>query len=433
MATRTARRWTCVLPLFSAACRPVSSTAVLSGQPSVAAPTILLRGENLAAVKSRLLSGDATLRPAYDALLRDARGALTAGPFSVTQKHRVAPSGDKHDYMSLAPYWWPDPTKPGGLPFIRRDGDVNPESRLDTDSPRFARMTDAVETLSLAYYFSGDDTYAAHAATLLRTWFLDPTTRMNPNLRYAQAIPGVTDGRGIGIIDTRNMSTIVDDVLLLRNAPAWNASDEAAMRDWCRSYLAWLLSSVQGKEEDAQANNHGTWYDAQVATLALFVGDTALARRRIGESAKRRLASQIAPDGRQPNELARTRPLHYSLFNIEPFARLAELGRLVAVDLWHFEAPNGASLRKAVMFVAPYFDPSHRWPGQETTPAKPRDFLRAMRQASLAYSDPALDAAVRAVGQDVLQQDRSRLLYPKSLGENGSASPAEPSATRARH
>jgi hypothetical protein len=406
-----------MLPLFGAACRSASPPVVLNGQPSVAAPTILLRGENLVAVRSRVLSGDPTLRSAYDALLRDARAALTAGPFSVTQKRREAPSGDKHDYMSLAPYWWPDPTKPGGLPFIRRDGEVNPESRSDTDSPRFGQMSDAVETLSLAYYFSGDAAYAAHAAMLLRTWFLDSATRMNPNLRYAQAIPGVTDGRGIGIIDTRNMSTIVDDVLLLRTAPTWHASDEAAMRDWCRAYLAWLLTSVQGKEEDAQRNNHGTWYDAQVATLALFVGDTGLARGRIGESAKARLASQISPDGRQPNELARTRPLHYSLFNIEPFARLAELGRHVGVDLWHFEAPKGASLRKAVMFVAPYFDPKNRWPGEEVTPAKPRDFLRAMRQASLAYSDPALDAAIRAVGQDVLQRDRSRLLYPKSLGE----------------
>ena len=406
-----------MLSLFAAACRSPSAKPVLNGQPSVAPPTILLRGGNLAAVKSRLLSGDASLRPAYDALLRDARAALTAGPFSVTQKGRVAPSGDRHDYMSLAPYWWPDPTKPSGLPFIRRDGEVNPESRSDTDSPRFGQMSDAVETLSLAYYFSGDETYAGHAAMLLRTWFLDSTTRMNPNLRYAQAIPGVTDGRGIGIIDLRNMSTIVDDVLLLRTAPAWGASDEAAMRDWCRAYLTWLLTSAQGKEEDAQRNNHGTWYDAQVATLALFVGDTALARRRIGESAKARLASEIAPDGRQPNELSRTRSLHYSLFNIDPFARLAELGRLVGVDLWHFEASNGASLRKAVMFVAPYFDPKNAWPGQELTPAKPRDFLRTMRQASLAYSDPALNTAIRAVGQDVLQRDRSRLLYPKSLGE----------------
>lgn len=378
-----------------------------------AAPLVSLwRADNLARARERLAHGDAALRPAYDALLSAANEALAAGPFSVMDKQRTPPSGDKHDYMSLAPYWWPDSTKPEGLPFIRRDGDVNPESRRDTDSPRFGQMSNAAETLALAYYFSNDPRYARRAGLILRTWFLNPATRMNPNLRFAQAIPGVTEGRGIGIIDTRDMTSIVDDVALLRGAPGWSVDDERAMRDWCRTYLSWLQTSVQGREEAAAKNNHGTWYDAQTASLALFVGDTSLARHVIGVSAKARLAAQIAPDGKQPEELARTRPLHYSLFNLEPFGRLAELGRHVGVDLWHYDAPTGASLHRAIAFVAPYFAPAAKWPGPEITPANPEDFLKTIRQAAEAYHDPSLDAAIHAMRPIALSTDRSRLLYP---------------------
>ena len=400
-----------LVALLASACRSSTSTA-----PSTAASApielLVLRADNLARAKAGVRANDAKFRDAYDDLLRDANVALTVGPFSVTQKKRTPPSGDKHDYMSLAPYWWPDSTKPGGVPFIRRDGDVNPESRLDTDSPRFGAMADAVETLALAYYFSNDARYGARAAELVRAWFLAPATRMNPNLRYAQAIPGVTDGRGIGIIDTRNLSFVMDAVTLLRGTPGWSTADTDAFRDWCRQYLTWLLTSTQGKEEAAQRNNHGTWYDAQVAALALYTGDTALARRTISESAPARLASQIAPDGSQPEELSRTRPLHYSLFNLEPFNRIAELSRHVGVDFWHQRAPNGADLHVAMMYLAPYLDPAAKFPRPEITPAHQEDFLRTIRQAQQAFHDPKLDAFVARMHAEVLRTDRSRLLYP---------------------
>jgi hypothetical protein len=394
---------------LAAACR-----ATTSPNPA-AAPrpgTVVIRGENLVRAKAGVLARDEKFRDAYDDLIRDANTALTVGPFTVTQKRRTPPSGDNHDYMSLAPYWWPDSTKPNGVPFIRRDGNVNPESRIDNDSPRFGAMADAVETLALAYYFSNDAKYGARAAELVRVWFLAPATRMNPHLRFGQAIPGVTDGRGIGLIDTRNLSSVIDAVALLRDAPGWSVADADAFRAWCRAFLAWMQTSTQGKEEAIQRNNHGTWYDAQIAALALFTGDTALARKTIAESAPARFAAQIAPDGSQPEELARTRPLHYSLFNLEPFYRLAEMGRHVDVDLWHHRATNGADFRSALMYLAPYLDPSSKFPRPEITPAHQEEFLRTIRQAQRAFRDPALDAAVARMHAEVLRTDRSRLLFP---------------------
>jgi hypothetical protein len=398
--------------LVSACSHPPVSRVISAPEKTTAPNTALLRGENLVRASRRLAAGDPAMRASYDALLRDADAAMKLAPFTVTAKKRTPPSGDKHDYMSLAPYWWPDPAKPNGVPFIRRDGDVNPESRLDTDSPRFLQFADAVEALTLAYWFSHDARYGQRAALLLRTWFLDPATRMNPNLRFAQAIPGVTEGRGIGIIDTRNLATIVDDVVLLRGASGWTSADESAMRDWCRAYAQWLQTSPQGKEEAAAKNNHGTWYDAQLASLALFVGDSALARSTIASAGPKRIAAQIRPDGSQPEELARTRPMHYSLFNIEPFSRLAELGRHVGVDLWSYRAPNGASLHQAVLFVAPYLDSTKKWTGEEIVPLHPEEFIRTIRQAAAAYRDPAIDAALESMPPRARREDRSHLLYP---------------------
>ena len=393
-----------------AACAP---RATVTSTPTARPRVFLLRAENLERARTLVHARDAKVRVAWDSLRHDADRAMTVGPFSVMHKRRVGPSGDRHDYVSLGPYWWPDSTKPNGMPYVQRDGVVNPEARLDSDSPAFGRLVEAVESLALASWLGGERRYGDRAALLLRTWFLDPATRMNPNLEFAQGIPGTTPGRGIGVIDTRDLARIVDAIGLLRATGAWTAQDETGMQAWARDFQRWLATSKNGGDERAAKNNHGVWYDAQLASVALYVGDTAAARRTIATSAAERIASEIAPTGEQPLETARTRPLHYSLFTLEPYERLAELGRHVGVDLWHYEAPSGGSIHKAALFVAPYADmKGHPFPKPEVEPVPNDDFLLPMRRAYAVYRDPALAAAIAAVPNEAAVADRSRLLYP---------------------
>ena len=312
------------------------ATPSTSGRSGNGAPrTILLRGDRLAESRPLFASGEPALKPTFDAVMASARTALAAEPLSVMQNGRIPPSGDKHDYMSMAPYYWPNPNTPTGLPFISRDGRMNPESRKDHDGLRLQQTIARVHTLSLAWYLSGEARYAEGAAKHLRVFLLNAATRMNPNLNYAQAVLGVSEGRSFGIIDSRDMPALVDALRLLENAPSWYVRDMDGMVAWCRAYMKWLLESKNGTEERLTTNNHGVFYDEQVAALALFVGDSVLATRTIGTSARARIADQIDKDGKQNRELERTRPLHYTLFNLDAFTMLAEMGRHVGVDLWH--------------------------------------------------------------------------------------------------
>jgi hypothetical protein len=316
----------------------------------------------------------------------EAEHALTAGPFSVMQKDRVPPSGDKHDFLTLAPYWWPDPTKPDGLPYIRRDGETNPESKRGTDDAAFVSMESTVTTLVAAYRETRDERYAARAAVLLRAWFFDPATRMNPNLDYGQGVPGRTTGRGEGIISTRHLVGIVDAARALESSPNWSAHDREGLKQWSVAFATWLQTSRNGLEEAGAKNNHGTWYDAQLGALLLYTGQRDLARARF-ENAKERIASQLEPDGRQPLELARTRSWSYSVMNLEGWFSVARLAEEAGVDLWNYRTTDGRSLRGAFDYLMPYASGTARWPEAQITPFDVTSLLPLIDRAAIVWKD----------------------------------------------
>ncbi len=366
--------------------------------------------QNLASARDRLAQGDAALQPALDQLRKDADRALEVRPLSVMDKLAAPPSGDKHDYVSRAPYWWPDPQNPKG-PYIRHDGLRNPESEdaKFSDYPSWTKVSAAIETLGLAYYFTRNEAYAEHAAKLVRTWFLDPATRMNPNINFGQYVSGVNDGREEGVLEFRPLMGVCDALALLTGSTAWTAKDDRAFRDWLTPYVTWVRESRLGRTEAAAVNNHGTWCDAQMADLALVLGQHDQARALLGAGLQKRLAYQVEPDGRQPLELARTKSLNYSLLNLEGLFSLARLGAQVDVDWWNYTTPDGRSLRIALRYLAPYADPAKPWPKEDVVAGDRNRIFPLLAEALRHGDDPLFREMLTRFGP---ADARRRLLWP---------------------
>ncbi|MGW6475331.1 alginate lyase family protein [Streptomyces nigra] len=371
---RATSRWGVLLvalAAFTTGAVPAATADARERHTPRAPHTVVLDGSRMQRTKVRLDHGDPELRRAVRALRIRADAWLDQGPWTVVDKPRPAPGGDVHDYLSQAPYWWPTtpPTadNPWGCPYEQRDGQRNPEVDSGTDRQDVEKTFDASYDLSLAWYYTGERRYAEKAARVLRTWFLDPATRMNPNLDHAQFIPCRYDGRAIGIIDfSQSYTAVLDAVALLETgAPGWTADDRTVMRQWNADFLTWLRDSDFGRQEAAAANNHGTFYDLLLAGLASVTGDRELARRTVRDVGPRRIAPQIASDGGQPQELARTRSWHYSTFDLVAYTRLAAIGRHVGVDLWAYRGPDGQSLFKAVDHLLPAATGAAPWPHPE--------------------------------------------------------------------
>jgi len=368
----------------------------------------LLNPKSLEAAKQRVRQQDPSISPAIAKLKRDADNALNLGPFSVTTKEATPPSGDKHDYMSQAPYFWPDPAKPNGLPYIRRDGERNPEIDKINNHRVKDQMEESVETLALGYYFLEKEDYAAKATELLRAFFLVPATRMNLNLQFAQGIPGINTGRGIGLIETRGLTRVVDAIGLVAGSRAWTANDQRGMEEWFSKFLQWMLESKNGRDESAAKNNHGTYYDVQVVSFALFLGKRDLARDVLLAARSKRIALQIEPDGRQLLELARTKAWGYSCGNLDGLMLLARLGENVGVDLWNYETTDGRSIRKALGFLVP-FAFGQKWTYQQLGEWPPQQLFPLIRRAASKYPDEEIKSAVDKL-PPVDASDRIRLL-----------------------
>lgn len=329
--------------------------------------TKIWNASRLMEVREKIKENDETYLPAYTILMERAKRHLNAEFYSVMQKKHVPPSGNKHDYMSMAPYSWSDPNSPSGLPYITRDGERNPELN-EYDRNPLGNMCETIIDLSLANFFSGKPEYAKKAAKQVRVWFLNPKTRMNPHLTYAQFIPGINDNKGrcTGIIDAYSLLEMLDAVALLQYSKALTPKDMTALQSWFADFLNWLTTSEMGLEEKDTKNNHSIAYDALCIRIALFVNNLDLANTILSEFPQKRLYPQIEPDGSQPQELRRTLALHYTLYNLDHMLDICQMSGKQGKTLYFTQSEDGRSIGKAIDFIAYYTGkPQSEFPYQQ--------------------------------------------------------------------
>lgn len=311
-------------------------------------------------VRTAVEAGDSHLKPLYDRALRDADKLLDEPDPTVVDKGMTPPSGDKHDYISMGRYWWPNPDTKDGLPYVRRDGHSNPElKKFDRD--RLARFSANLRRLTGAYLLAGRPEHARKMASMLRTWFLNERTRMNPNGTYAQMVPGHHDGLGRpeGVLDLYSLIDAVDAAVVLERDNFLSKKEMKALRAWFSAYVDWLLTSESGKGEYAAKNNHGIAYDVQTVVYARFAGRDEVARELAETFAERRLEKQIEADGKQPRELARTTAFGYSTYNLTHMLDMCVAARTMGMDL--YDAADGA-IDRAIGYLIPFLGNQEQFP-----------------------------------------------------------------------
>jgi Alginate lyase len=296
----------------------------------------------------------------HERVLKAAAEFLHDEPITVTAAVCPRSAGGPHDFYSEGDYWWPNPNDPDG-PYIQRDGMTNPENFVE-HRHAMIRFSIHAGTLICAYRLTGDAKYADAAIKHLRAWFIDDVTKMNPNLQYAQAIKGVTKGRGIGIIDTVHLVEVARAAQILEQAGVLKGDDLAGVKKWFADYLHWLTTHANGLDEMKAKNNHGTCFVMQEAAFAAFTGD----QERLAECRKRfkeiLLPKQMAADGSFPEELRRTKPYGYSLFNADAMATVCQILSTPQENLWQFTTEDGRNMRKAVEYLYPYIKDKSTWP-----------------------------------------------------------------------
>lgn len=355
---------------------------------------------------------------AYQKLKADADGLLDVEPLSVMMKEKTPASGDKHDYMSQARYFWPDPAKPDGLPYINKDGKSNPELE-QLDRNRLGETADRVTTLALAWYFSGEEKYARKATELIRVWFLDKNTRMNPHLEYAQIIPGMNNNKGrcYGVLDGYSFVEMLDAVALLEQSRSLTSKDTKQLKIWFGQLLHWILTSPQGQEESRQANNHSTAYDAQVIAFALYTGNVKVAGEVINALPAKRLFTQIEPDGSQPHELRRTLAFGYSEYNLSHLIDIFRMAQKINIKIDDATSADGRNFYKAMDFLIPYVGKNVKsWPYQQISgwEDKQQDFCKTLYRTWLLNPERKDYLRLCKANRVIDFSDRFNLLYVRA-------------------
>lgn len=389
---------------------------------SLCASAICVSAQNLWDINHLQQVKEQAERPFYamalQALLADADSLMTVEPYSVTTKKEAPASSDIHDYMSLARYFWPNPDTADGLPYVNRDGISNPELK-EYDREKLGAMADMVTTLSLAWYFTGDERYASKAAEQIRVWFINGKTRMNPNLNYAQVVRGQNGnkGRSYGVLDSYSFVEMLDAVALLEKSRSFRNADSKALKKWFGQFLEWILESPQGKEEAQALNNHSVAYDVQAVAFAMYAGELKTARRIVEEFPGRRVFRQVDADGKQPHELSRTLAYGYSQYNLSHMTDMYVMGRKLGMDYAAEPGPDGTSYYKAMDFLASYTGkPQSEWPYQQISgwEEKNQEFCKDLYRCATMLGTPSEGSDYMGIYNSVRRldlSDRFNLLY----------------------
>jgi hypothetical protein len=349
-------------------------------------PMTLVSEDEAEPIHSAIIRKEAWTQDPVRRLRAEAERRMKEGPWSVTSDRPKGVDLDAHEYYTEAPYYWVNPDNPGG-PYLRKDGQRNP-ARVIANQTSLDAMSDAVFTLGVAAFLLDNAAYGKRAALVIHTWFLNPKTRMNPDLDFAQSVPGVNNGRGAGMVDGKSLVRAIQGMEFLEQSNSWDAKDQAAVRRWFEDYLHWLLTSKNAADEKESGSSHASWWAAQVAAVSTFVDDSKAQQMAFGFYRGRLLPRQILSNGSAPKEEIRPRSLRASIYNLEAYAVICRIAQVHgSATLWNVRGRGGTTISTAIDYLSPYLQDPKKW-SKEQAGDIPFDSLAFLALAGMGLGKP---------------------------------------------
>ena len=349
-------------------------------------PMTLVSEDEVEPIHSAIIRKEAWTEDPVRRLRVDADRRMKEGPWTVTTDRPKGVDLDPHEYYSEAAYYWTNPDNPTG-PYLRKDGQPNP-ARIVANQTSLIAMSDAVLALGVASFLLDNPVYGKRAAVLIHTWFLNPKTRMNPDLDYAQSVPGVNNGRGTGVVDGRALVRAIQGMEFLEETSNWDPKEQTAVHKWFEEYINWLLTSKNAEDERNSGNNHASWWAAQVAAAGSYVGDSKAQQRAFTFYKDHLLPRQILPNGSAPREEVRARSLRLSSLNLDAFSTICRIAQVRGGDnLWSVRTKSGASIGAALDYLSPYLVDPKKW-SKEQAGDIPYDSLSFLAFAGMGMGNP---------------------------------------------
>ncbi|KAF9359994.1 hypothetical protein BGX26_010831 [Mortierella sp. AD094] len=324
----------------------------------------------------------------------------------IKPKSKLPPSGNIHDYTSLARYFWRNPNTLDGTPYLRIDGKPNPDMDSVWDYRLLRKMFRDCYYMGQAYFWTGDERYAEKIVYRVKEWFLNKDTYMNPNVKYASLIFGHDLGRAQGLLDMFKVFGMFDALKAIEGSKAMQAEPKLIpdLQKWFTEYMKWVDESPQATQERNARNNHGTYFAVQYISILEFLGRNDEAKAMLEEAKVKHVGSQIRDDGAQPHETFRPISFFYSTFNLQGMVLLGIQGMTHDVDLWHHKGPieegvvrvnaktsynarvGGGTIEDAIRYISEYgVRDLSEWPYVDTGTRNLQDVLKMAKMASVIY------------------------------------------------
>jgi len=357
---------------------------------SATARTFIYNLDYLQVSKQAWQDGELWAVEAVSPLIKIAEADMTSGLYSVTKTFHLipVPNATPNDFISIGAYYWPNPNTQNGLPYVKRPGHVNPDAAgsLSELNP----LSEAVNRLGLSYFFTGNEKYARRAGQLVRAFFINRNTKMNPNTEFGKIIPGVSNTGGFVVAGIGNaFRSLYEGLGLIESSKYWREEDKRHMQTWSKKFLNWMETTPKGQKEFRAKGNHGSNYDMIATLLSMYVDDTLQATRHV-RNYMNRIPKQFATDGMQPFEMHAVNNLMYSVYNLGVAANIANLGEKLGLDVWDVRGSGGGGMRRTTDFLLPYMNGTKTWtywPSTEVFPKSPTTYYGLLRQISLGFCD----------------------------------------------